>query len=164
MKPSIPDTGTVIRLEGEQAVVRMKIEGSCYKCGAAAIGLCKAGIAQVLTVKNAAGARAGDAVKIGLVQRVQYTGYFLAYVVPALALVLGSVGGSYLGAYAGFPPLDIIAGLTSLIVVSFFSFRRLQRLDSAHSIEIVNVLVDPGDHGPLRSDAGTMTDHVISSC
>ena len=60
MKPSIPDTGMVIRLEGENAVVRMKVEVSCWKCVEAAIGLCNVGIMQVLTVKNP--------------QRVQYAG------------------------------------------------------------------------------------------
>ncbi len=149
MKPSIPDTGTVIRLEGEYAVVRMKVEGSCWKCGAAAIGLCKVGIMQVLTVRNPQRARVGDPVRIGLVDRVQYAGYVLAYVVPALALVLGSIAGHYLAEFVRFRPLDIITGLSSLVVFSSFSFRRLKRLDSAHSIEIVNVLLDPWESGQM---------------
>ena len=69
MKPSIPDIGTVIRLEGESAVVRMKGDGSCKKCGVAALGLCRGGLMQVLTVRNSKRARVGDSVKIGLVQR-----------------------------------------------------------------------------------------------
>ncbi len=164
MKPSIPDTGMVIRLEGENAVVRMKVEGSCWKCGAAAIGLCKVGIMQVLTVRNPHQASVGDTVKIGLVGRVQYMGYLLAYVFPALALILGSVAGYYLGALLGFPPLDVITGLLSLIVVSFFSFRRLKRLDSCHSIEIVNVLLDPWDLGALSSEGGAMHDQYVPKC
>jgi positive regulator of sigma E activity len=142
MKPTIPDTGTVIRLEGEHAVVRMKHEGSCRKCGAAALGMCKAGLMQEVIVKNSKRVRVGDTVKIGLVQRIQFRGYFLAYVVPPAALVFGTVGGHFLGTYMGFPPLDVIAGFTTMIVVSFFSLRRLKRLDSSSSIEIVNVLFD----------------------
>ena len=145
MKPTIPDTGTVIRLEGEQAVVRMKQEASCRKCGAAAIGLCKAGLLHELKVRNTKRAQVGNVVKIGLVQGVQYRGYFLAYVVPAAALLLGIAGGHFLGRYAGFPPLDILTGFFSLIVVSFFSLRRLKRLDASNSIEIVHVLFDPWD-------------------
>ena len=133
----------VIRLEGDNAVIRMKKEGSCGKCGVAAAGLCTGGLMQVLTVKNTKRARIGDTVKIGLVQGIQFKGYFLAYVIPVAALVFGIVGGHFLGTYAGFPPLDIIAGFTSLIVVSFFSLRRLKRLDASSSIEIVNVLYDP---------------------
>jgi positive regulator of sigma E activity len=143
MKPTIPDTGTVLRLENGNAVIRMKHEGSCRKCGAAAIGLCKGGLMQELTVKNSKQARVGDTVKIGLVQEVQYKGYVLAFVIPAASLLLGAVGGHYLGTYAGFPALDIIAGFLSMIVVSFFSLKRLKRLDSFHSIEIVNVLFEP---------------------
>jgi len=165
MKPSIPDTGMVIRLEGENAVVRMKSDGSCGKCGVAALGLCRGGLMQVLTVKNTMGARVGDPVKIGLVQGVKYKGYVLAYVVPVAALLFGIAGGHFLGTYADFPPLDIITGFLSLIVVSCFSMRRLKRLDASSSIEIVNVLYDPWDRGSLRSDEGTapitpfQTDH-----
>jgi positive regulator of sigma E activity len=116
---------------------------------------------QVLTVKNSKRARVGDHVKIGLVQGVQYKGYFLAYVVPPVALVSGAVGGHFLGTYAGFPPLDIIAGFTSLIVASFFSLRRLKRLDSTSSIEIVNVLFDPWDTRSLKSGEETAPDYQL---
>ncbi|MDH4163497.1 MAG: SoxR reducing system RseC family protein [Nitrospirota bacterium] len=143
MKPSIPDTGTVIRLEGGYAVVRMKHEGSCYKCGAAAMGLCKGGLMQELTVMNPKNARVGDTVKIGLVKRVQYKGFVLAYVVPALALLLGIAAGHLLGSYAGLPFLEILSGFLVMIAVSFFSFRRLKMLDASHSIEIVQVISDP---------------------
>jgi sigma-E factor negative regulatory protein RseC len=152
MKPTIPDTGTVIRLEGENAVIRLNHDGSCRKCGAAAIGLCKGALMQGLTVKNSQRARVGDTVKIGLVQGIQYKGYLLAYVIPSASLVFGAVGGHFLGTYVGFPPLDIIAGFFSMIVVSFFSLRRLKRLDSFNSIEIVRVLFDPWNPGSPRSE------------
>jgi len=117
-----------------------------------------------LTVKNSKRARVGDTVKIGLVQRVQFTGYFLAYVIPSAALIFGMVGGHFLGAYMGFPPLDIIAGFFSLIVVSFFSLRRLKRLDSSSSIEIVNVFSDPWNPGSSGSDAEMFPDPFTSNC
>jgi len=161
MKPAIPDTGTVIRLEGENAVIRMKHEGSCRKCGAAAIGLCKGGLMQELTVKNSKRARIGDTVKIGLVRGVQYRGFFLAYVIPAAALIFGIVVGHFVGAYTGFPPMDILAGFASMIVVSFFSLRRLKRLDSTSSIEIVHVHADPWNPS-LRSDEEMISDHYLS--
>lgn len=143
MKPSIPDTGTVIRLEGDHAVIRMKHEGSCAKCGAAALGLCKGGLMQELTVKNSKQARVGDSVKIGLVQGIQYRGFLLAYAIPAAGLVIGITGGHVAGAYAGFPALDIIAGFATMTVTAFFSLRRLKRLDAVNSIEVVQVLSDP---------------------
>jgi positive regulator of sigma E activity len=152
MKPTIPETGTVLRLEGEKAVIRLNHDASCRKCGAAAVGLCKGGLMPELTFKNSKRARVGDNVKIGLVQGIQYKGYLLAHVIPSASLIFGAVGGYFLGTYIGFPPMDIIAGFFSMIVVSFFSLRRLKRLDSSNSIEIVNVLSDPWNRGSLRSD------------
>jgi positive regulator of sigma E activity len=163
MKPAIPDTGTVIRLEGEHAVIRMNHEGSCRKCGAAAIGLCKGGIMQELTVRNSKRARVGDDVRIGLVQGIQYRGYFLAYVIPAAALIFGAVGGHLLGTYSGFPTPDIFAGFFSLIVASFFSLRRLKRIDASSSIEIVDVLSDPRGPGNPGSDEEAVSDYFMSS-
>jgi positive regulator of sigma E activity len=163
MKPGIPETGMVIRLEGDRAVIRMKKEGSCGKCGVAAAGLCTGGLMQVLTVKNSKRARVGDTVKIGLVRGVKFKGYFLAYVVPSAALVLGAAGGHFLGAYAGFPSLDAIAAFSSLIVASFFSFRRLKRLDASSSIEIVDVLYDPWNPGSLKPGEETVPDYYLSS-
>ena len=163
MKPGIPDTGMVIRLEGENAVIRMKSDGACWKCGVAAAGLCTGALAKVLTVRNSRQARVGDSVKIGLVQGVQYRGYLLAYVVPSAALVLGAVAGHFLGTYLSFPPMDIIAGFFSLVVVSFFSFRQLKRLDSSSQIEIVSVLFDPWNPGSRSPDEETIPDYVNSN-
>ena len=118
---------------------------------------------QELTVKNSKRARVGDTVKIGLAQGVQYRGFVLAFVIPSAALIFGAAGGHFLGSRAGFPALDIVTGFFSLIVVSFFSFRRLKRLDSSHSIEIVNVLFDHRNPGPLKSDKEAIPDYFISS-
>ncbi len=162
MKPSIPDTGIIMKLEGDNAVIRMEGHESCWKCGAAAIGLCKAGMMQVLTVRNTKQARVGERLKIGLVQRVQYAGYVLAYVMPAAALILGAAAGHELGDLLGFATLDIIAGFGSMLAVSFFSFRRLKRLDSSHAIEIVQVITDPWVPGsPVRGDE-TLSDYYAS--
>jgi positive regulator of sigma E activity len=161
MKPGIPEIGTVIRLENENAVIRMKKDGSCGKCGVAAAGLCTGGLMQVLTVKNTKQARVGDIVKIGLLQGVKFKGYVLAYVIPSAALVLGAVGGHFLGAFAGLPSLDAIAGFFSLFVAAFFSVRQLKRLDSSHSIEIVSVLFDPWNPGSPGPDEKTISDYYL---
>jgi len=162
MKPGIPEIGTVIRLEGENAVIRMKKDGSCGKCGVAAAGLCTGGLMQVLTVKNTKQARVGDSVKIGLVQGVKFKGYVLAYVIPSAALIVGAVVGHFLGTYAGFPALDVIAAFFSLFVAAFFSLRQLKRLDSSNSIEIVDVLYDPWNPGSQRPDEETISDYYLS--
>ena len=57
MKPSIPEIGTVIKLQGDVATVMLKGGESCKGCGQAKIGLCKAGSTNMmLTVKNHIGA------------------------------------------------------------------------------------------------------------
>jgi len=117
---------------------------------------------QELTIRNSKQARVGDIVRIGLVQRVHTTGYLLGYVVPPSALVFGSVGGAFPGTYVGFPPLDSIAGLLSMIVASFFSLRRLQRLDASSSLEIVNVRSDPRGPGFPGSAEELIPDRFIS--
>jgi len=164
LKAAIPDTGMVIKLEGENAVISMKGDASCRKCGAAALGLCKGGLMQVLTVRNSKQARVGDSVKIKLVQEVRLKGYLLAFVIPPTALVFGAVGDHFLGTYAGFPPLDIIAGFFSLIVVSYFSLKRLKRLDASNSIEIVDVLVGPWNPAYTGPVEETIPDHFVSTC
>jgi len=85
-------------------------------------------------------------------------------VVPALALILAAWRAITSGNHLGFPPSDIITGFLPLGVVSFFSFRRLKRPDSCHSIEIVNVLLDPWDHGYPGCYGGTKHDRCISKC
>ena len=69
------------------------------------------------------------------------------------------MGGHFLGTHAGFPPLDIIAGFFSLIVASYFSVKRLKRLDASNSIEIVDVLVDPWN--PAYTGAVEETIHTL---
>ena len=162
MKPGIPETGTVVSLNGDRAVIRMKKDGSCGKCGVAAAGLCTGGLMQVLTVKNTKHARVGDTVKIGLVRGVKFKGYFLAYVVPSAALILGAAGGRFLGEPLGFPALEVILAFFSLFVGSYFSLRQLKRLDSSHSIEIVSVLYDSGKPGSPGPEEDTISDYYLS--
>lgn len=162
MKPAIPDIGTVIRCEGDKAVIRLKHEGSCKGCGAAAMGLCKGGLQQEVIVRNTLHAPVGAAVQIGLVQRVQYAGYVLAYVVPAFGLLFGMVLGHYLAEYAGSPVPDVLLGFLVMIGAAFFSLRRLKRLDSIKAIEIVRIFSGPWVPG-CESEDLSLADHYLSS-
>lgn len=162
MKPTIPDVGIVVRLQGEKAVIRMKHEGSCRKCGAAALGMCKAGFMQELIVRNKIGAQIGDTVKIGLVKYIQYTGYVLAYTVPAAALLVGIAAGYFLREYAGFKVPDALMGFAFMFTASFFSFRKLKHIDSASSIEIVGIS-SPAKAEFHKPDEKTIADYYLSS-
>ncbi len=141
MKPSIPETGTVIRLDGPYAVIMMKGEKSCKGCGAAKIGLCRAGNASMfLTAGNALGAAVGDTVQVDLDRQVKRLGFSLAYVFPIASLIAGTLLGHVIGNYVSAPSLDVAAGFISLMLVSFLSFRRLKHLDRSHRLVIKKIL------------------------
>ena len=145
MKPTIPETGTVIKLENDMAVIMLNSNGSCKGCGAATMGLCRpAGNMSVLEAKNTLNAVVGDTVKIGLDKRVQRRGFFLAYIVPVVSFMAGSLAGMMLGRVFPVPSLEIITGFSSLLLSSLYAFRMLKRLDAASFMTIKEIV--SGEH------------------
>lgn len=143
MKPSIPEIGTVIRLQGDSAVVMLKGGESCKGCGQAEIGLCKAGgTTMVLTAKNQIGAKVGDSVTVGVDAATKTKGYFLAFIIPLASLVLGTLLGHIIGEYFLISSFEVLSGFITFILVSFFSFKRLKILDSSSSMVIKSVASD----------------------
>ena len=153
MKPTVPETGKVIRTEPGKAIVFLAGSGSCKGCGAAKIGLCKAGGTSLfLTAENRAGAETGDTVEVGVSTRVRWRGYLLAYLIPIFSLAGGTLAGDILGQMISFPPLDFLGGFACLLAASFISFRRLRRLDSSHSMEVKRVVLDPVFRETVETD------------
>lgn len=141
MKPTVPDTGRVIKLEKDMAIVVLRSEGSCRGCGAAAIGLCKAsGLTATLTVKNTEQALPGDTVTITLDKRVQRRGFLLAYAIPLTFFLLGAILGHVLGMQFALPALEIATAFLSLLAAAFLSFRELRKLDTSSMMTIKHVL------------------------
>jgi positive regulator of sigma E activity len=94
MMPTIPETGTVLRLEHGTAVAPPKGGTPCKGCGAGRIGLCRpAGNSMIVTVKNTTEAMAGDTVTVVIGKNVQWAAYFLAYFTPLFSLIAGFLGG-----------------------------------------------------------------------
>jgi len=123
MKPSVPETGTVVRLEVGNAVIMLKGGKSCKGCGAAEIGLCRAGgISMFVTADNDIGADVGDTVRIELDKRIKRKGFSLAYL--------------------SIPGLDIIMGFALLSLASYFCFRTLRKLDKSHRMVVTRVISD----------------------
>jgi sigma-E factor negative regulatory protein RseC len=153
MKPTVPETGTVLRLEGEKAVIRMKGGKSCKGCGMAAIGLCRAGDTNMLlTAINAVDARAGDTVLVSLDRQTKLKGYFLAYMSPVFALLSGALAGRILGEQLSMPHLDALGGFLILVLASFFSFKKLKHLDNTHNMVIKKVIGDNVFTGEIKSE------------
>lgn len=153
MKASIPENGTVVRLEGENAIVFIKGAESCKGCGAAQMGLCKGGMSLLtLTVRNTLGARTGDTVKVGFEQGIQTRGYLLIYILPLFALIAGAFGGYIIGKHFGIKQLDVILAFISLALSLFYSFKRLKKLDSHSRMVIEKIVSRDVSDGEVFSD------------
>lgn len=141
MKPSIPEVGIVTRLKEDVATIMLKGGESCKGCGQAKIGLCKAaGTNMIISVKNPIGARVGDIVTIGIDKRTKSKGYFLAFIFPLLSLIIGAFVGHIISIYFLIPSFDVIAGFISLLLTSFFSYRKLKILDLSSSMVITSII------------------------
>lgn len=143
MKPTVPETGNVIKLERSNAVIMLEGGQSCKGCGAAKIGLCRVGNnSMLLTAKNTAQAKRGDRVIIGIDRKTQRLAYLLAYIVPLFAFVGGAIIGSLLGKWFAIAELDVLTSFIMLALSANFSFRKLSRLDSSHHLEVRKIIAD----------------------
>lgn len=141
MKPTVPETGKVIKTDDGMAVVMLDAGGSCKGCGAAELGICKpSGNISILTVKNTADARIGDTVRVGIDRPTQVRGFLLAFVVPLFSLTAGSLAGYILGEALSIPSAEVICGFLTFLGGTYLSFRRLKRLDRASSVTIQQIL------------------------
>jgi positive regulator of sigma E activity len=143
MKPTVPETGVVIKLEGQDAVVMMTGHGSCKGCGQAALGLCNAGKPLMVRAKNIAGANIGESVKIGIDRNVQIKGYALSFGIPLFSLIGGSTAGYAASFYFAMPAIDVLAGFISFAAASALSFKRLNKLDAEEHLIIKTIVRDP---------------------
>jgi positive regulator of sigma E activity len=149
MKPTVPETGTVIRLEGGNAVIMMRGGKSCKGCGMGKIGLCRAGeTSMLLTAKNTVNAGVGETVLVG----TKIKGYFMAYLVPIFALLAGTIAGHMLGEHFSIPSLDAIGGFLTLLIGSLFSFRKLRELDATHMMVANKIISDNIFTGEVKSE------------
>lgn len=125
MKPTIPETGTVISLKGDTAIILLKGGGSCKGCGAGKIGLCRLGLCRpggnsmMLHADNTIGARTGDTVVVGIGRQVRVKGYLFAYIIPLISFMAGTLIGHVAGAYLGAPSVDAASGFLSLTIVVY---------------------------------------------
>lgn len=143
MKPSIPEIGTIIRMEGDTAIILLQGGEHCEGCGAGKLGLCKpSGNAGLLKAKNNINASVGDKVKVGLAFDVQTSGYLLAFVIPLISLVAGTLAGHFAGQYFSIAYLEVVTGFAALSLTLFFTLRRLKRLDSSYTLTVNEVLTE----------------------
>jgi positive regulator of sigma E activity len=141
MKPTVPETGTVLKTDGDIALVLLKGGQSCRGCGAGKMGLCSAGKgSMMLSAGNAVGAHTGDTVLIGIDEAVRWKGYSFAYLLPLLSFVVGAFTGYLTGQYLAVPFLDAITGFSAFLATSAFTLLRLRKLDRTCRMAIKKVL------------------------
>ena len=144
MKPTIPETGRVIRVDKDMAVVVLHAGQSCKGCGAAEIGLCKSsGAVSTLIVRNGVNAVPGDTVRVTLDNATQTRGLLLAYVVPVACFITGAFAGYIAGRALAIPSLEVLAGFIALLCSATLSLRKLKKLDRVSSLAIKEVVSDP---------------------
>ncbi|MBF0329990.1 MAG: SoxR reducing system RseC family protein [Nitrospirae bacterium] len=150
MKPSIPETGTVVRLEGLTAVVMLNGGHACKGCGAGKMGLCNpGGNARFLKAENRVAAQQGDIVRVGLDNRIRRKGYFLSFVIPIIALFAGALAGSILSERIEVKNLDVIFGFAAMITASLISYSKLRALDTSSSMIVLEVLPEHSNHNAI---------------
>jgi positive regulator of sigma E activity len=141
------ETGTVIKIDGPWASVITNKSKSCNECGKAQAGICgKSGAGMVMSVKNRAGARKGDTVELGLDKATHIKAYFFAFILPVAILFVCTYSGSVISSYAGINGLDVIAGVTGLVISILYSFHKIRSLDRTSRLQIIKIISDPPEY------------------
>ena len=128
------EVGRVVSVNGNAAVVAMRMSGTCEKCG-----LCLAssdGKEVLLLARNEPGASRGDAVEIEIRAGRVLVAAFALYMLPVLMTIVGFLVGSAVSGGSEESSLPIVLSVTFL-VVSFLGVwlfdlrvRRTERRDA----------------------------------
>jgi sigma-E factor negative regulatory protein RseC len=96
MRCKMEETGTVVEIRGQVALVSTVAKGACHSCSAR--GVCHLGGDNTMVVEawNRRGARVGDTVLIRLSSRSVLGAAFLLYLVPLLVFLGGFILGQVL--------------------------------------------------------------------
>ena len=165
MKPSVPETGKVITLEEDDAVVMLEGGTPCKGCGSAKIGLCKSGgRSMFLKARNTISAKPGDQVMIGIDAKTRHLGFLLAYVIPLTAFIAGALAGNMIGTQLDYPSLDILMAFALLFIGGTVSLAKLKALDRTSRIEIKSIVSDGEFRGDLTLEEEQLHLKYTSSC
>ncbi|MFN3479155.1 MAG: SoxR reducing system RseC family protein [Thermodesulfovibrionales bacterium] len=159
MKPSIPETGTVIRIDNGLATVMLNGGDSCKNCSAGKLGICKpSGNVSIITASAEEGINPGDSVRVTLDSATQSKGMLLAFIFPLFSLFAGTLAGYLINKGLAIPYMEVVAGFLSFLITSYFTFRRLKRMDSSVRLSLKKIegdsfseeFMDP-EHGRIYS-------------
>jgi sigma-E factor negative regulatory protein RseC len=113
--------GVVIETSGDMAKVKSNRHGDCKNCGA-----CPGDNATVLDVQNPLGAKPGQRVVFEIKEENMLKAAFVVYILPIIAIFLGSMFGAWLAPKLGQPEKilqiggAIIAFILSVLYIKVF--------------------------------------------
>ncbi|MEN8262623.1 MAG: SoxR reducing system RseC family protein [Nitrospirota bacterium] len=147
MERSDIETGTVLEIQGTSATVITNKSKSCKECGKAEAGICgKKGDGIIIKADNSIGAVKGDTVEIGLAKKTHLAALFIVFILPVAALIISAFAGHLVSLSTGIGRLDVIAGLSGLILSLFYSFLKIHRMDKSIQFYITNILNNSAGH------------------
>ncbi len=145
MERSDIESGTVIDTDGTNASVIINKSKSCNECGKAQAGICgKSGAGMIMEARNTLNAVKGDTVTIGLETSTQARGFFFFFILPVIALFAGSYAGFIISEFTGIEGLEVIAGISMLILITCYSLNKIRNLDKAAMYSITSILTPKG--------------------
>jgi len=135
------ETGTVITTNGTHAKVRIDKSKSCKECGKAQAGICgKSGEGMIMEAGNNLHAGEGDRVTLDLEKKVHVKAYFLVFILPVVSLFLFACLGHEISGFTGIESLDVMLGITGLVLAILFSLSEIKKLDSSAEMEITRIV------------------------
>ncbi|MFN3396249.1 MAG: SoxR reducing system RseC family protein [Thermodesulfovibrionales bacterium] len=140
MKPSIPETGMVVKINNGLATIMLNGGDSCKNCSAGKLGICKpSGNVSIITATATEGINPGDTVKITLDSATQSKGMFLAFIIPLISLFAGTIAGYVIGRVLSISYIEVITGFLSFLIASLITLKRLRRIDSSVRLSVKKI-------------------------
>jgi len=138
----VRETGCVVSVNDDAAVVAMPKSPECEKCGSCMIA--GEGKQVLLLAKNSAGAGAGDAVEIEISAGRVIAAAFIIYMIPVLMTIVGFLVGNAIAGGAEDANLPIVLSVVFL-VVSFLCVwlydLKLRRVERREAV-VTRILTD----------------------
>ncbi len=140
------ETGTVLEIQGTYATVITNKSKSCKECGKAEAGICgKKGDGIIIEAENSIGAVKGDTVEIGLAKKTHLAALFVVFILPVTVLIISAYAGHLISLSTGIGRLDVITGISGLILSLVYSFLKIRRMDKSIQFYVTNILNNPSD-------------------
>lgn len=139
--------GRIVAIRDGRATIRVEVPPACTSCGSR--GSCASGSAASTLVELpvSAGVRVGESVTLGLAEGSLARGALLAYLLPAVTMLLGAVS------LAGSGDLAAMGGAMAGLGLGLIGLRVLGRRMVRHGESAVIVTTPPDTHSQPIGDS-----------